>query len=186
MRPPGAHTGPRRSYFVTHFSQLRLGSRGAIPEEKALSPLTKLEKPKTTSDTKSENPLVFLPKTENRMLKQSKTANRNRHKNRKTEGNGCKNRKTDLKNGQNRKTENPNAPLVKDYRDSREDRQIISQVVFKPIIDTQKATKETVDQKQDKLIKQIQNNQLALRQGLKKVEDLNRDFLSLPPTNYHR
>ena len=85
--------------------------RGAIPEEKALSPLTKLEKPKTTSDTKSENPLVFLPKTENRMLKQSKTANRNRHKNRKTEGNGCKNRKTDLKNGQNRKTENPNAPL---------------------------------------------------------------------------
>ena len=87
--------------------------RGAIPEEKALSPLTKLEKPKTTSDTKSENPLVFLPKTENRMLKQSKTANRNRHKNRKTEGNGCKNRKTDLKNGQNRKTENPNAPLLK-------------------------------------------------------------------------
>jgi hypothetical protein len=65
------------------------------------------------SETKSEKPLVLLPKTENRMLKKGKTANRNGHQNRKTEVFWCKNRKTYLKNGQNRKTENPNAPLLK-------------------------------------------------------------------------
>ena len=69
------------------------------------------QKPKTTSGTKTEKPLVFFTKTENQMLKNEKSANRNDHQNRKTEVFCNKNRKTDLKNSQNRKTENPNAPL---------------------------------------------------------------------------
>ena len=43
------------------------------------------EKPKTTSGTKTEKPLVFFTKTENQMLKNEKSANRNDHQNRKTE-----------------------------------------------------------------------------------------------------
>ena len=73
---------------------------------------TKQEKPKTTSGTKTEKPLVFFRKTENQMLKNKKSANRNDHQNQKTEVFCNKNQKTDLKNSQNRKTENPNAPLL--------------------------------------------------------------------------
>ena len=43
-------------------------------------------KPKTTSDTKSEKPLVLLLKTENQMPKKAKTVNLNRRQNGKTEG----------------------------------------------------------------------------------------------------
>ena len=45
----------------------------------------KKEKPKTTQDTKSKSPKVFLTKTEDQMLKTEKCANRNKNKNRKTE-----------------------------------------------------------------------------------------------------
>mgnify|MGYP000229422192 CR=1 FL=1 len=54
-------------------------------------------KPKTASNIKSENPLIFFAKTENQMLKNGKSANRNEHQNRKTEVFCLKNRKTDLK-----------------------------------------------------------------------------------------
>ena len=43
-------------------------------------------KPKTTSDTKSEKPLVLLLKTENQMPKKGKTVNLNRRQNGETEG----------------------------------------------------------------------------------------------------
>ena len=69
-------------------------------------------KTKTTTNTKSEKPLVFFPETENQMLIEGKPANRKRHQNRKTGVLCCENRKTDLINGQNRKTEKPNAPLI--------------------------------------------------------------------------
>ena len=62
---------------------------------------------------KSENLLIFFPKTENQILKNGKSVNRNEHPNRETEVLWHKNRKTDLKNSQNRKTENPSAPLDK-------------------------------------------------------------------------
>ena len=55
-------------------------------------------KPKTASNIKSENPLIFFAKTENQMLKYGKSASRNEHQNRKTEVFWHKNRKTDLKN----------------------------------------------------------------------------------------
>ena len=62
---------------------------------------------------KSENLLIFFPKTENQILKNGKSVNRNEYPNRETEVLWHKNRKTDLKNSQNRKTENPSAPLDK-------------------------------------------------------------------------
>ena len=75
------------------------------------------QKPETTTDTRSEKPLVFWPKTLNQMLKNGKTANRHIYQNRQTEAFRCKNRKTDLKNYQNRETENPTPPslLVSDF-----------------------------------------------------------------------
>ena len=67
--------------------------------------------PKTASNIKSENPLIFFAKTENQMLKYGESANRNEYQNQKTEFFWHENRKTVLKDSQNRKTENPNAPL---------------------------------------------------------------------------
>ena len=60
--------------------------------------LHRISNPKTASDIKSENPLVFFAKTENQMLKIGISANRNEHQNRKTEVFWYKNQKTDLKN----------------------------------------------------------------------------------------
>ena len=60
-------------------------------------PELKWEKPKSTSETKSENSLVVLTKTENKMLKNGKPANRNE----------LQNRKTDLKNSRNQKSQCP-------------------------------------------------------------------------------
>ena len=71
-------------------------------------------KTKTTSDTKSEHPLVFFNKTENQMLKNGKSTNYNENRNRKNRRFLAKKkkRKTDLINGQNRKIENPNTLLL--------------------------------------------------------------------------
>ena len=38
---------------------------------------------------------------------------------------------------------------------------------FKPIIKAQEETKQTIDEKQDKLIEQLEKNQKALTSGLK-------------------
>ena len=73
-----------------------------------------MRKLKTTSNTKTEKPLVYFTKTENQVLKNEKSANCNENENRNTEVFGHDNRKTDLKTGQNRKTENPNCPPPKD------------------------------------------------------------------------
>jgi len=70
----------------------------------------KCEQPKNTSDTKSENPLVFLMKTENEILRTEKYTNRNQQQNPSTEvfsARKPRNRSSpNLKNYQNRKTEN--------------------------------------------------------------------------------
>lgn len=59
---------------------------------------------------RTENPILYLPKTGNRERNRTETANRNRCRNRKTDVFWYKNRKADLKNGRNRKTDNRNAP----------------------------------------------------------------------------
>ena len=70
---------------------------------------TKKKNPKSTSDNKTEKPLVFFCKNRKPDAKKRKTRNRNEHQNQKTEVFWHKNRKTDLKNSQ---TENPNVPLL--------------------------------------------------------------------------
>ena len=62
-------------------------------EEKPEPQIVQIGKPKTASNSKSENPLKFFAKTENQMLKYGKSANRNEHQNRKTEVFWHKNRK---------------------------------------------------------------------------------------------
>ena len=62
--------------------------------------LVQIGKPKTASNSKSENPLIFFAKTENQMLKYGKSANRNEHQNRKTDlenSQNSKNRKSQMK-----------------------------------------------------------------------------------------
>ena len=48
---------------------------------------------------------------------------------------------------------------IKDYSDGRDMHQYETRETFKPIIDTQKEIKETIDKKQDKLIEKVQENQ---------------------------
>ena len=72
------------------FAAIRDRWRRKIAAQIDEKPEPKEQKPKTTSDTKPENPLVFFTNTENRRLKNVKSANCNEHQNRKTE-------KTDLK-----------------------------------------------------------------------------------------
>ena len=48
---------------------------------------------------------------------------------------------------------------IKDYSDGRDMHQYETSETFKPIIDTQKEIKETIDKKQDKLIEKVQENQ---------------------------
>ena len=62
-------------------------------EEKPEPQIAQIGKPKTASNSKSENPFIFFAKTENQMLKYGKSANRNEHQNRKTEVFWHKNRK---------------------------------------------------------------------------------------------
>ena len=69
-------------------------------EEKPEPQLVQIGKPKTASNSKSENPLKFFAKTENQMLKYGKSANRNEHQN----------RKTDLENSQNSKNRKSQCP----------------------------------------------------------------------------
>ena len=68
---------------------------------------------------------------------------------------------------------------IKNYRDSREDTQFENRELLKPIIDTQKEVKETIDKKQNKLIEKLQENQLALTRGFQNVVDANQDISTL-------
>ena len=68
-------TSRRESVQACHYSLFIFTSE---------KPETKWEKPKTTTSTKSEKPLVFLPETENQVLIEGKRENRRRHQNQKT------------------------------------------------------------------------------------------------------
>ena len=62
----------------------------------------------------------------------------------------------------------------------------ISQI-YKPLIDTQESVKKSIDDKQDQLIKQLQDNQRAITSGLENVfiynqlpETIEQDTTKLP------
>ena len=59
---------------------------------------------------------------------------------------------------------------LKEYKHNKQDLQQGLSETFKPIIKAQEKTKQTIDDKQDKLIKQLQENQKAITSGLENIE----------------
>ena len=59
---------------------------------------------------------------------------------------------------------------MKEYKHNKQDLQLGLSETFKPIIKAQEDTKQTIDDKQDKLIKQLQENQKAITSGLENIE----------------
>ena len=59
---------------------------------------------------------------------------------------------------------------LKEYKHNKQDLQLGLSETFKPIIKAQEETKQTIDDKQDKLIKQLQENQKAITSGLENIE----------------
>ena len=59
---------------------------------------------------------------------------------------------------------------LKEYKHNKQDLQQGLSETFKPIIKAQEETKQTIDAKQDKLIKQLQENQKAITSGLENIE----------------
>ena len=59
---------------------------------------------------------------------------------------------------------------LKEYKHNKQDLQLGLSETFKPIIKAQEETKQTIDDKQDKLIKQLQENQKAITPGLENIE----------------
>ena len=59
---------------------------------------------------------------------------------------------------------------LKEYKHNKQDLQLGLSETFKPIIKAQEETKRTIDDKQDKLIKQLQENQKAITSGLENIE----------------
>ena len=52
---------------------------------------------------------------------------------------------------------------------------------FQPLIETEEAVKKSIDKEQNAMIKQLQDNQLALTEGLDKLDEVNRwDLNQLP------
>ena len=58
---------------------------------------------------------------------------------------------------------------LKEYKHGTQDVQEELSEVYKPIVESQEAVKQTIDEKQDKMLKQLQENQKALKSGF---EDL--------------
>ena len=58
---------------------------------------------------------------------------------------------------------------MKEYKHDKQDLQQGLSETFKPIIKAQEETKQTIDEKQDKLIEQLEKNQKALTSGLEDI-----------------
>ena len=58
---------------------------------------------------------------------------------------------------------------MKKYKEAKQDAYEGITESFKPIIDVQKSVKESIDEKQDKLITQLQKNQKAITSGLEDI-----------------
>ena len=65
---------------------------------------------------------------------------------------------------------------LKEYKEAKQDAYEGISETFKPIIDVQKSIKESIDEKQDELIEQLQKNQRALTSGLEDLIDLNQQL----------
>ena len=55
---------------------------------------------------------------------------------------------------------------LKEYKEAKQDAYEGLSETYKPIIDVQKSIKESIDEKQDELINQLQRNQQALTQAM--------------------
>ena len=62
--------------------------------------------------------------------------------------------------------------VLKDYEHSKQDVQEELSETFKPIVEAQKETKETIDEKQDKMLEQLQKNQKAITPYYYQVQQL--------------
>ena len=56
--------------------------------------------------------------------------------------------------------------VIKTYKTQKQDMYDETAEIFKPSIDVQKEVKQTIDEKQDKIIEQLQENQKALDDGI--------------------
>ena len=63
--------------------------------------------------------------------------------------------------------------VLKDERYERQDQYEGVSEIYKPLVDKQDEVKETIDKRQDELIKQLGNNQLALTQGFENIIESN-------------
>ena len=63
--------------------------------------------------------------------------------------------------------------VVKTYNRQKQDMYDDTAEILKPSIDAQKSVKESIDEKQDKVIEQLQENQKALTEGLDKISEAN-------------
>ena len=70
---------------------------------------------------------------------------------------------------------------LKEYKHDKQDLQQGLSETFKPIIKAQEETKQTIDEKQDKLIEQLEKNQKALTSGLEDIAMLTYQPETKPP-----
>ena len=70
---------------------------------------------------------------------------------------------------------------LKEYKHDKQDLQQGLTETFKPIIKAQEETKQTIDEKQDKLIEQLEKNQKALTSGLEDIAMLTYQPETKPP-----
>ena len=68
---------------------------------------------------------------------------------------------------------------IQDYKDAKQGLAIQREEQFKPIVDEVKQVKETIDEKQDRLIQKLDENQKALTQDLSLLKEL--DTFESPP-----
>ena len=59
--------------------------------------------------------------------------------------------------------------ILKDYKHEQQDVQEQLSETYKPIIEAQEAVKQTIDNKQDKMLEQLQENQQTLKSGLEDI-----------------
>ena len=63
--------------------------------------------------------------------------------------------------------------VVKTYKTQKQDMYDETAEILKPSIDAQMSVKESIDKKQDKVIKQLQENQKVLTEGIDKISEAN-------------
>ena len=80
---------------------------------------------------------------------------------------------------ENRRKKQEIRKKIQDYNDAKQGLAIQREEQFKPIVDEVKQVKETIDEKQDRLIQKLDENQKALTEDLSLLRDL--DTFESPP-----